>query len=107
MKREDFDKLLKELRNEINDYSNGYGIIEDSDYIYNNKIKTEEVYSEVLDQNRWSVVKEVVFKIADKYYISVVWNDPATEMQDGQNTDCEIYEVEPFEETVVKYRVIE
>ena len=106
MKREDFDTLLKELRGEIDSETNGYCAVEDSEYIHNNDIDFEEVQSKIIDQSRWSVMKEVVFKIADTYFISVVWNDPATEMQDGQDTDCTIYEVEPKEKTIIEYSIV-
>lgn len=107
MKRKEFEGILKMLKLDIGDDTNGYWLVEDNDYIYDNKIDIEEVYSEVVDQGRWSVAKNVVFKIGGKYYISVVWNDPATEMQEGQPTECMIYEVEPFEKTVVEYRIVE
>ena len=106
MKRGEFDKLLKVLKNEVDYDSNGYWVVEDSEYIYDNKIEVKEVHSQILDQSRWSITKEVVFKIADEYYISVVWNDPATEMQDGQDTDCTIYEVEPREKTIIEYNIV-
>lgn len=106
MTRKEFDKIFQMLKSEIKYDTNGYWLIEENDYIYDNKIEVEEVYSDVIDQGRWSITKDAVFRIGGEYFISVVWDDPATEMQEGQDTNCEIYEVEPFEKTIIEYKVI-
>lgn len=36
-------------------------------------------------------------------YLAAVWDDPATEMQDGQATYCTVFEVKPTRKEVVEF----
>lgn len=61
---------------------------------------------EILDQRRWYNVKRGVFEIDGKHY-AIKWNEPATELQEGQNIWNEdpvlAVEVEEREVTVKKW----
>lgn len=61
------------------------------------------VQEKIIDQNRWSVVKEVVFKWDDGKHYQVSFNAPATEKQDVQpwedEEEVECQEVELREVT--------
>ena len=66
------------------------------------KIKQMDSFS--YEAGRWSIPKEEVYKIDDRY-VSIGWSNPATEMQSGQPTDMTINEVEPVEVTKVEYKL--
>lgn len=42
------------------------------------------VDAEVIDERRWSIVKEVIFEFENKFWM-IVADFPATEMQEGQD----------------------
>ena len=66
--------------------------------------------NEICGQRRWVTEYSLIFKVGDKFYSS--WYDSgSTEYQDQgpyENDDDEIEcaEVEPYEELVIKYRVV-
>ncbi|MBA4509165.1 AAA family ATPase [Clostridium sporogenes] len=93
--REYFNKKLEEIKNNINDYSNGY-IIED---IFP---EADFIKEELGEQSRWSIQKTVYYQYKGMY-LAVYWDDPATEMQEGQDTNCEIIEVKPTKKEVVEF----
>jgi hypothetical protein len=95
--------LIKDLTEEAGDYANGHWV-EDAECMRD--IEYDVVQDGlVLDQRRWSNLKESVIKIGGRY-IAFSWDDPATEQQDGQNTDIEFYEVEPHEKVTVEYKAV-
>lgn len=62
------------------------------------------VSEESSEKKRWGELKVWVFQEGDEY-VAVQDVEPATEMQEwGDYGEPEIYEVEPVEVTVVKYR---
>lgn len=107
MKREEFELLLKELRNGINSYTDGHSLIEDSDYLCENNIEVQEVEDNIVGHSRWAVDREVIYKIADEFYISVQWDSPATEMQEGQDTNCTVCEVRPIQRLITEFVIID
>ncbi len=74
------------------------------------------VYDEIVDTGRWSIIHEAVFIRKEVHtvnptitylteHVGVTYCEPATEMQDwGDEGPPDIYEVEPYEETIVKYK---
>ena len=100
MNRQEFEELMEDLSNDIGDYDNA------NDIIYSKKFPSKKefvVKNEVIDRSRWSIAMKTIVKI-DEFYMAIEWDSPATECQEGQETDCTIYEVEPYEVTVTKYR---
>lgn len=69
------------------------------------EVDAEQVSWEVLDTaQRWGNNIQVVYRRGD-IYVAINDVEPATEMQDwGDYGEPDIYEVEPFEEVVVRYR---
>lgn len=102
MLRITFLELIEALNKEKDNGSTDY-LLEECKYIDSSNIKYEtKQKSKIVDQRRWCTRKESVFKI-DEYYLAVSWDDPATEEQEGQDTNCSIYEVFPKEKTIVEY----
>lgn len=67
-------------------------------------VDCELIEENAIDQRRWGVTTEFILQRGSEY-VAVVDVVPATEMQDwGDYGPPEIYEVEPFEVTVTKYR---
>ncbi|MBY6965287.1 AAA family ATPase [Clostridium botulinum] len=93
--REYFNKKLEEIKDNINDYSNGY-IVED---IFP---EADFIKEELGEQSRWSIQKTVYYQYKGMY-LAVYWDDPATEMQEGQDTNCETIEVKPTKKEVVEF----
>ncbi len=93
--REYFNKKLEEIKNNINDYSNGY-IVED---IFPD---AEFIREEIGEQSRWSIQKTAFYEYKGMY-LAVDWNDPATEMQEGQDTDCRVFEVKPTKKEMIQF----
>ena len=94
IKQFSFEEIIENLRKEIGNYT--YDIVEDSKFLYENKIRLEQMETKILDRSRWSVLTQVIYKYKNRY-LTVVWNDPATECQDGQETDCQVFEVEQIQ----------
>jgi len=103
MSKEQIKELINELKEEANEYSNGYWI-EDAGCMKDIEYTTVQ-NGLVLDESRWSLLKETVIKIGDRY-IGISWDDPATECQDGQETNINFYEVKPVEKTIIEYKEV-
>lgn len=88
--KEYFEKKIDEIKENITDYSNGT-IVED---IFP---EAEFVEENLLDQLRWSIYTEQIYKYKNLYF-NVTWDAPTTEMQEGQDTNCEISILENMEE---------
>lgn len=58
------------------------------------------------EPTRWSIPTIQIYKVND-YHIAVSWRHPATEMQSGQPTDMEIYEVKPKKVTKTEWYEVE
>lgn len=61
------------------------------------------VTRELIDEHRWYNILRNVFKCEDGSYFEVTWDDPATEMQEGQDYNSRACLVEPQEVTVTQY----
>ncbi|MEG1256652.1 ATP-binding protein [Clostridium sp.] len=81
-----FYEKLKQIQDNIGEYSNGCVVEEFFP-------EAQFVKENMLDQSRWSICKEQIYKYKN-LYLRVVWDDPATEMQEGQETNCKVMEVE-------------
>lgn len=74
-----FNKRIEAIAEEIGAYTKGW-IVEEL-------FPEAECISEaIIDQSRWSLQKEMIFKYKNLFF-KVNWDDPATEMQDGQDTN--------------------
>lgn len=93
--KEYFNKKLEELKEAINDYSTGY-IVED---LFQ---EAQHIKTKIVGQSRWSVQKAAYYQYKGFYFV-VRWDDPATEMQDGQDTNCTIYEAKPTKKEVIEF----
>lgn len=63
----------------------------------------EEVSNEFAGDSRWEVFREAVFRRGDEY-VALLYSEPATEAQEGQDqSTAKFYEVRPTEVTVIKY----
>jgi hypothetical protein len=71
-----------------------------------NSLEYDVVEHETLDHTRWSVVESSVVKFSDGSFVWLTWEEPATEYQEGQPYNGSAELVEPYEETVIKYRKI-
>lgn len=98
------EAYLNSLREFFGEYSGPYSVKE---HAIDNDLSVEEVDSEITGQSRWSVQKRNIFYVEEiDAYIGFSWSDPATEGQEGQPLNPGVFEVEPYEETVTKYRSI-
>ncbi|BDR84909.1 AAA family ATPase [Clostridium tetani] len=93
--REYFNKKLEEIKQSIGNYSKGY-IAED---IFP---EAKFIKEEIGEQSRWSIQKTHIYDYKGIYF-AVSWDDPATEMQDGQETYCTVFEVKPTRKEVVEF----
>lgn len=64
-------------------------------------IRTEEISA-----HRWYNRVIDVFE-RDGEFVAVEWDEPASELQEDQDYNAEVYEVEPYEATVTKYRRVD
>jgi hypothetical protein len=60
---------------------------------------------EMEDQGRWWTSWSAVWAFEDGSFAYIGWLSPSTEMQE-QPPNINITEVEPYEETVIKYRSV-
>ena len=102
-------QILQEMQNNITDESYGDDVIE--------LLETKELYTDynytvlehgIYDQSRWSVEKYAITEVTAKngehvMFIKSTWSAPATEMQEGQDTYLEIFEVVQREVATIKY----
>lgn len=67
------------------------------------------ISNKIVDKSRWSVIYELIFELDGKYW-QTGYSCGATEAQYEQPWEfedmVECVEVEPYEETVVKYRAV-
>lgn len=57
-----------------------------------------------LEHGSWSVYYENIVELKGRYF-KITDEDPATEMQEGQDDEeIELQEVDPYDEVVVKYK---
>ncbi|MEG1870972.1 MAG: hypothetical protein RR192_03120 [Peptostreptococcaceae bacterium] len=94
--RKIFLDKIEEIEEEKGDYSNGY-LVEDL------FPEAELVKERIIGESRWSKTKVQVYKFRGMY-LEVCWEDPATEMQDGQETYLEVREVKAVKEEVINFR---
>lgn len=90
-----FDKKIEEIKSNIDNYSTGV-TVEDI-FIEANIVKTK-----VLGQSRWSIQKAQYFEYKGMYFVAI-WDDPATEMQEGQDTNLEIKIVKPVKKQITDF----
>lgn len=100
MDRTNFNIAIDLMREQIDEYTDGYSVL---DPLENWEQDINLVQSHILDHNRWEVKKMFIYSIGD-YYIQVIWDDPATEMQSGQVTNCIVNEVEPYPCSVIAFK---
>lgn len=86
--REFFEKKLEEIQENITNYSDGdlvQEIFEEANFV-------KEYYGE---QSRWSIQKIEIYEYKGMY-IKAIWDEPATEIQEGQETNLSVYEVKAY-----------
>lgn len=66
----------------------------------------EHVASDDLDENRWTMRRQHVYRCSDGSLFAVELDEPLTEMQEGCDPNAEAYLVEPYEVTVTQYRKV-
>lgn len=93
--REYFKNKIKEIKENKSDYSRGY-LVED---IFP---EAECISEKIIDQSRWSVTKIQIYEYKGMY-LEACWQDPATEMQEGQDTYLEIREVKPIKKEILDF----
>lgn len=89
------EEKLQEIREKIGPYSNGY-IVED---LFS---EAEKVDTQIGEPGRWSYNKTCIYKYKNMFF-AVSWEEPSTELQDGQETSLEIYRVNPIEKMVTTF----
>ncbi|WP_283701309.1 AAA family ATPase [Clostridium perfringens] len=93
--REFFEKKLEEIKENITDYSNGYMIAD----IFPEATRIKEY---IAGESRWSVTKVQIYEYKG-LYLEACWQNPATEMQDGQETYLEVKEVKAYKKEVLDF----
>lgn len=58
---------------------------------------------DLVGESRWSIYKTAVWQFDDGSFAEINWEEGATEQQET-DANISIIEVEPYEETVIKYR---
>lgn len=86
------EKKLQEIRDKINPYSKGY-IVDDL------FPEAEKIDTQIGEPGRWSYNKTYIYKYKNMFF-AVSWEEPSTELQDGQETYLNIYRVNPKEKRV-------
>lgn len=95
--RKEFKEKLETLRGLIGPYDGGGRVGDKLSTLFDDIYEYKKVIHE---QNRWSVTTSQVFRVDGKFYIEACWEDPATEMQEGQKTNMEVYEVRPNKKVI-------
>lgn len=62
--------------------------------------------TEIISEHRWFDRVAQYYKLTDDTFVAIEFNEPSTEMQEGQPYSSKAYLVEPYEITVTKYRKI-
>lgn len=94
-----FEKLLQIIKEKINIESTPWEVY---DILEELQVSYKSVSEEILSINRWSITTQKVLQIEDRY-LEMVWDAPATESQEGQDTNMEINEVFPHKKTITVY----
>lgn len=78
------------------------------DFRYEDKGENwQSVTHEFVDETRWGIIYSKVIKFSDDSYIEIVFEDPATEMQEGGDyDDIDGYLVEPREVVTIIYEKV-
>ena len=80
-----------------------------SEVLWGDAEDAEIIVNEMIDNSRWSIHYNLIFKKDDKYY-QTTYSRGATESQDEgpweYEDEVECVEVEPYEKTVIDYRKI-
>lgn len=99
--KEEFEQLLSEIKNNIDDYTRGCAeeLVETERFRENIK----HIETTTGERHRWSIEKTAVYCYKNQYF-ALNWLDPATEGQEGQETDCKIYEVKPVNKTITEFK---
>lgn len=95
--RKEFKEKLETLRGLIGPYDGGGRVVDKLSTLFNDIYEYKKVIHE---QNRWSVTTSQVFMVDNKFYIEACWQEPATESQEGQETQMEVYEVRPSKKVI-------
>lgn len=66
----------------------------------------DPIDTKVVDRRRWTVREHLHFEHDGKYY-RLVLDQPATEMQEGQDRFVDFYEVEKTTRTVVVFQPVQ
>lgn len=99
--------LLAENNITLNDFNNDDSylleIFHDSDLSEHEELNV--VDEQIIDQRRWSILKEVVYELIDgngkNKYVKATIDEPATEMQEGYSIEFSI--VQPHEKTIIVF----
>jgi len=97
--------LIKELQNSTTDYDSYFEDIIFSTLDRLGFADTEEfvyVADMQVEKHRWHARVKSIFKIND-YFVAVEYDEPLTEMQEGQSTNPEFYYVKPYTVETIKY----
>ena len=89
------EKKLEEIQENITNYSDGdlvQEIFEEANFV-------KEYYGE---QSRWSIQKIEIYEYKGMY-IKAIWDEPATEIQEGQETNLSVYEVKAYKKEVLGF----
>lgn len=108
IKQEDINKIIELVDKFKEDVSHPQFLLEDAvtEVLGDEGLKEfEEIKTINYDANRWSIPVEIIFKIGD-FYIKGGYNKPATESQEGQDTDVYYVQVKPVEEIVINYKEV-
>lgn len=105
------DDLLKDLRYSLGYFGSGrdlYDYVDTEKYGIDWKTEWKNIHYEESERSRWVVYCETVDEVllnGEMFYIMVLWEDPATEAQEGQYTYPKVHLVDKVEEvvTVTKY----
>ena len=62
---------------------------------------------EITGQSRWSTFYYQVFKYKDGTFWGATWNRGSTEQQDNGIEDLKVFQVEPEQVLITKYKAIE
>jgi len=97
--------LLKELQSSTTDYDSYFEDIVFSTLDRLDFASTEEfeyIVDVQVEKHRWHARVKSIFKIND-YFVAVEYDEPLTEMQEGQSTNPEFYYVEPYTVEIIEY----
>lgn len=94
-----FKEILEEA---IKECDHRYGV---PFLLYELEIDFTEIENEIIDTSRWEVHHRAVYEHEGRFW-AVSYAAPATENQEWDSYDVQIYEVEPQERTITVYRAL-